>query len=322
VVDAAENNILRTSYISATTANSFYPIRWGTEQALSDPAQFQAAEPQTALPGYFETVRTRVLAGRTFTGADNAPERKVVIVDEFLAAKAFPKESAVGKRILVRSRTPHPELVEIIGVVAHQRTSSLAEAGREQIYFTDGFAGHGFAGRWAVRTPVNPADLTTRVRAELGGFDRNLLITEMQPMEVLMTHARATTRFSLLLIGVFAAVAVMLAAVGLYGVLSTVVRQRTAEIGVRMAFGATPASILTLVVGHGLLLSAAGLSIGLFAAAGLTRLMGKMLVGIEPTDPATFAAMTVLFLVIAGVASWLPARRAAAFDPTSALRSE
>ena len=148
------------------------------------------------------------------------------------------------------------------------------------------------------------------------------MITEMLPMEALVERARAKTRFSLLLIGIFAAVAVLLAGVGLYGVLATVVRQRTAEIGVRMALGAEPASIFNLVVGHGLRLSEAGIAVGLVAAFGLTRLMTSMLVGVKPTDPATFAAMAVLFLAIATIASWLPGRRAAGLDANAALREE
>jgi putative ABC transport system permease protein len=134
--------------------------------------------------------------------------------------------------------------------------------------------------------------------------------------------AQAGTRFSLLLIGVFATVAALLAAVGLYGVLSTVVRQRTAEIGVRMALGAAPGSIFHLVVGQGLRLSAAGIVVGLLAALALTRVMTTMLVGVKATDPLTYAAMAVLFFAIAALACWVPAWRAAGLDPTTALRDE
>lgn len=228
----------------------------------------------------------------------------------------------MGKRILTRTHTLEPEWVEVIGVVAHQRTISLAEAGREQIYFTDGFFGHGVAARWAVRTAGDPAKLAGPVRAEIARFAPHVLITEMQPMEALVARALAKMRFSLLLISVFATVAALLAGVGLYGVLSTVVRQRTAEIGVRMALGAAPASVFNRVIKHGLRLSAAGIGIGLLAALGLTGLMTSMLVGVKATDPATFLAVAVLFLAIAAVASWLPARRAAALDPTAALRDE
>jgi predicted permease len=303
-------------------AGGFSPIRWGLEQALSDPTKFRAVDHQTVLPGYFETLRTPLLAGRVFTEADNAPERNVVVVDQLLAAKAFPNESAVGKRILIRARSQEPEWVEVIGVVGHQRNTSLAEPGREQIYFTDGFRSHGFASRWALRVKGDPAQYAVVVRAEIAKLNPNLLITELQPMDALVERAQAGTRFSLLLIGVFAVTAAMLAGVGLYGVLSTVVRQRTAEIGVRMALGATPGSVFKLVVGHGLRLSAAGVAIGVVSAFGLTRAMASMLVDVKATDPITFATMAALFLIIAVIASGLPARRASGLDPTISLRDE
>ena len=141
-------------------------------------------------------------------------------------------------------------------------------------------------------------------------------------MDAAVEKAQAGTRFSLLLIGVFATVAVLLAGVGLYGVLSTVVRQRTAEIGVRMALGAAPGKIFSLVVGQGLRLSAAGIAAGLVAALALTRVMTTMLVGVKATDPLTYAAMAALFFAIAALACWLPAWRASALDPTRALRDE
>jgi predicted permease len=303
-------------------AGRFFPIRWGPEEALSDPSKFQAADYQTVLPGYFEAMRMRLLAGRTFTEADNAPERNVVVIDQFLAAKAFPNESAVGKRILIRVRTPEPEWVEVIGVVGHQRHTDLADPGREQVYYTDGLRGHGQSTYWAVRTKGDPAQFAAVVRAEVTKFRKNLLITEMQPMGALVKRAQAGTRFSLLLIGVFTVIAALMASVGLYGVLSAVVRQRTAEIGVRMALGATHGSVFKLVIGHGLRLSAAGVAVGLVAAFGLTRAMSAMLVGVKATDPLTFTTMAALFLAIAALASWLPARRASGLDPTTALREE
>jgi putative ABC transport system permease protein len=303
-------------------AGGFSPIRWGLEPALTDPGKFQAVDFQIVLPGYFEVMHTPLIAGRTFTDADNAPDRKGVVIDQMLANKAFPGESAVGKRLLIRIRTPEPEWVEVIGVVAHQRDTSLAVPGREQIYFTDGFEGHGTLGFGIIRTAGDPAKYASAVRAAIAKLDPHMLLTEMQPMDALVEHAQASTRFSLLLIGVFAGVAALLAGVGLYGVLSTVVRQRTPEIGVRMALGAAPAAIFSLVVGQGLRLSAAGIALGLAAAFELTRAMTSMLVGVKATDPATFASMVVLFLAIAAAASWLPARRAAGLDPTAALREE
>jgi putative ABC transport system permease protein len=303
-------------------AGGFSPIRWGTESALADPTKFQAVDFQTVLPSYFETLRTALIEGRTFNEDDNGPGRSVVVIDPYLAAKAFPGESQIGKRILIRIRTPEPEWVEVIGVVAHQRNTSLAEAGREQIYFADGFLGHGAAARWAIRTRSDPASFAASIRSEIARLDPQILITQIQPMDALVEQAQAGPRFSLLLLAIFAVIAALLASVGLYGVLSTVVRQRTSEIGVRMAIGAAPGSIFTLVVGSGLRLSIAGIAIGVVAAFFLTRLMTTMLVGVEATDPATFATMIAVFRLITAAASWLPGRRAAALDPTVALRQE
>lgn len=301
-------------------AGNFSTIRWGLEDALTDSSKYQAVEWQIVRPGYFETLRTPLVAGRTFTEADNDPARKLVVVDTLLAAKAFPTESAIGKRILIRIRTPEPEWVEIIGVVGHQRVTSLAETGREQVYFAEGFLGGG-ANRWAVRTTSDPVQIAGPVRAAVAEVDPQLLVTEMQPMDALVQKAQANTRFTLMLIGVFAVVAALLVSVGLYGVLSTVVRQRTVEIGVRMAVGASPDSILRLIVGYGLRLSALGMGFGLIAALVLTRAMRTLLVGVQATDPLTFAAMAAVFFLIAAVSLWLPARRAAGLDPTAALRA-
>ena len=303
-------------------AGDYSPIRWGTEEALSDPGKFQATDFQIVLPGYFEAMRTPLIAGRTFTDSDNVPGRNLVVIDQQLADKAFPHQSAVGKRILIRIKTPEAEWVEVIGVVAHQREESLAERGREQVYFVDGFLGSGTVRQWAIRTEGDPAKYGSDIRAAIKAVDPHLLITEVQTMDTLLERAQAATRFSLLLIGVFAVIAALLASVGLYGVLATVVRQRTAEIGVRMTLGAAPGQIFKLIVGQGLRLTAIGVAAGLIAAFALTRAMTTMLVGVKATDPTTFATMAVAFFLIAAIASWLPAWRAASLEPTVALREE
>lgn len=303
-------------------AGGFFPIRWGTDEAMSDASKFQAADDQIVLPGYFETMRVPLLAGRAFTDDDNLPGRNFVIIDDFLAKKAFHGESAVGKRILIRLRTPEAEWVEIIGVVAHQHETSLAEPGREQLYFTDGFAGSGTVDAWTIRTGNDPANYPNAIRGAIKEVDAHLLITQMQPADALIDQAEAGTRFSLLLIAVFAAIAGLLAGIGLYGVLSTAVRQRTAEIGVRMALGAEQGNIFKLVVGQGFRLIGIGIIAGLVAALALTRLMTAMLVSVKATDPATFASIAILFLFIGAVASWAPAYRASVVDPAQALREE
>lgn len=303
-------------------ADQFFPIRWGTEQAISDASRFQAADFQVVLPGYFETLRTPLLAGRTFTEADNSEGRSLVIIDQLLASKAFPRQSAVGKRILIRLRTPEPEWAEVIGVVAHQRDTSLAALGREELYVTDGFMGHGFATRWGLRVSGDPAHYNQMVRGQLAKLSSRMVLTEVRPMDALMEQSQATTRLSFALIAVFAGIAVLLAALGIYGVLSTAVRQRTAEIGVRMALGATRSHVFALVVRQGLALGISGILAGCLIALLLTRLMSSILVETSPTDPLTYIGITAAFLLIVALASWLPARRAASVDPMQALRSE
>ena len=251
------------------------------------------------LPGYFETMHTPLLEGRTFTDEDNQPGHTQVVIDKILADRAYPGQSPIGKRILIRIQTPEPVWVEIIGVVAHQRGVSLTEPGREQVYFTDAYIGSGATDHWALRTGSDPSKYANDVRAALKTFDPHLLITDLQPMDAVVEKAQASTRFSLLLIGSFAVIAALLAGVGLYGVLATVVRQRTSEIGVRMALGAQSGNIFQLVVGQGLRLAGIGVVAGLFGAFAVTREMSSMLVGIKATDPATFVTMAVVFFVIA-----------------------
>jgi putative ABC transport system permease protein len=301
--------------------------RWGTEAAVSDPSTFRQADFHVVLPGYFETLRTRLIAGRTFTEADNNIDQKTdtpkqMIIDNSMAALAFRGEPAVGRRLLIRVNSPEPEWYEVIGVVAHQRHGSLAVPGPEAMFIPDGHFGHGFAGRWAVRTVGDPNQVVSAVRAAVAHVDPRAPLAEVQPMAAFVDKAMAPLRFTATLIGMFAAVAVLLAAVGLYGVLSTIVRQRTAEIGMRMVFGAPRASILNLVVGEGLRLSAAGMVAGCAGALAVTRVMASMLVGVNPTDPITYAAIVLLFAAIAVTASWLPARRASRLDPMHAIREQ
>ena len=319
-------------------AGGFSPVRWGTLDAGTDASKFQATDPNFVVPGYFEALHIPLIAGRTFTDDDNTPipdavlnsnnpdfrsvGHNVVVIDEDLAKKAFPNGSAVGNQILIRVRTPQAEPVEVIGVVAHTRDESLSVPGREQVYFTDGFGGSGGVPQWTIRTSGNPTKYGNEIRATIKQLNSSLLVTGMQPADALVDKAQAGTRFSLLLIGVFAVIAALLAAVGLYGVLSTVVRQRTAEIGVRMALGAQPSGIFKLIVGYAMGLTGAGIAAGLVAAFVLTRLMTTMLVGVKATDPLTFAAMAILFFVIAAISSWLPAWRAANLDPNVALRQQ
>jgi putative ABC transport system permease protein len=313
--------------VSGVTGSLFYPFdgadafaRWGTQAANADPTLFRQCSFSAVLPGYFDVMKTRLIAGRAFTDADNTPVSNVVILDEWAARLAFKNESAIGKTVLARIRTEIPEIFTVIGVVAHERHTTLTGDEKETLFFPEKVTG--IVGSWAVRTTGDPARLGGAVRAAIQGINKQYLVSAMRPMTDLVDTARAPTRFALVLMAVFAAIAAILAAVGLYGVLSSVVRQRTPEIGIRMAFGSQSSGIFSLIIGHGLKLSAVGIVIGIAIALAATRVMVSMLVGVAPTDPLTFIAMVVVFLVVATLACWIPARRAAGLDPNAALREE
>ena len=313
--------------VRAATAASGLPLdgtvnslRWGTATALTDASTFQQGDSRSVLPGYFQAIGTRLIAGRDFTDADNEARGNIIIIDERLAAMAFPGRSPVGERLLVRGRTQEPEWHEVIGVVQHQRKITPATDSDETVFLVDGYYNHFTANRWAVRTAGDPTAIAPSVRAAVASLDPLVPVAEMQPMSAFVDRSMAPTRFALALITGFAAIAAVLAAVGLYGVLSTGVRQRTAEIGVRMVFGAPTKSIFGLVIGEGMRLSVVGVVAGLVAAFALTRIMASMLIGVSATDPVTFAAIAILFLAIAAAACWVPARRAAGMDPAEALR--
>jgi len=322
--------------VVAVAAGSPFPldgananIPWATEEAGSaDPSAFRQANFSYVTPGYFEMMRTRLLAGRTFTDADNTPEQSAkVVIDDMVAAQAYPNGEAVGRWLLVRNlggggqNAPTNVRVEVIGVVAHQRRESVAEAGREAIFFVDAYGGFGIP-RWGVRTAGDPTAMAPSIAAAVAEVDARVPIAEVQPMQALVDKSNGPTRFAATMIGLFALVAVVLAAIGLYGVLATTVRQRTAEIGVRMVCGAHPAGILRLVLAEGLRLSVLGMAIGFGVALALTGVIRSMLVSVTPTDPLTFAAISALFLLVAMVAAFVPAVRAARVDPVVAIRQQ
>ena len=294
-------------------------VAWSADKMPADPSH--KVDIETVLPGYFETLHSRVLEGRTFTDADNAGGQNLAVIDQSLAEKIFRNQSALERRICVY--IPDPTWLRVIGVVDHQRLHSLADPGREQIFVTDGFWGIGISRHWVLRTKGDPLRYVALVRSEIAKFaPGRLAITDMQTMDTTVEREQSGTRFDLLLIGIFAVIAALLATVGLYGVVSSAVRQRTAEIGLRIAFGAEPARVVRLVIAQGLTLGVIGIASGLTGSVGLTRIMSSVLIGIRPTDLATFTTIPVLFLLVSAVACWVPARRAAGIDPMMALREE
>lgn len=313
------SGVALTTYMPLTGAQQ--PLtRYGREDALSDPARFQQANNVLISPNYFDVMGARMIDGRAFTEADNVPQPQSVIIDSLLAEKMFRGERAVGQRLYVRTQRNEPDPFTIIGVVSHLRDVSPAVNGREALYFPEAVAGA--PGRWALRVTGDPAAVEAAVRREIAAVSPVLGVFETRTMEQWIGESAAGTRFVLWLLSVFAGVAMVLAAVGLYSVLSTSVRQRTAEIGVRMAFGAPARSIFSLVVGHGLVLSGIGVLIGVVAAVLLSRVIGGALVEVSPTDPLTYGALATVFLLVAVVACAVPAVRASRLDPLKALRQE
>ena len=295
--------------------------RYGTEEALTDETAYGQADYRIITPDYFKTMDTLLVAGRVFNESEfSDPGHETVMVDTKLANILWPGESPVGQRMLIRIQTIDPQWVEVVGVVEHQRATTLAEDGRETVYFTGRYVGVAGNLSWIMRTSVDPESLAQQARAEVALMDPLLPFADVRTMQSYVDQANAPTQFALMLIGVFAGVALVLASIGLYSVLAYIVRQRTAEIGVRMAFGAESGDIMKLIVGQGMIPTFVGIAVGVLGAIWLTQFMASLLVGIPPNDPVTFAAISMLFVVVALLASYVPARRATRVDPLVALR--
>lgn len=267
-------------------------------------------------PRLLETLRIPLRAGRAFTDADNAQAPKVLIVNEALARRYWPNQNAVGKHILI-GRLPAPS--EIVGVAGDTRNSGLALDAKPLIYLPYPQLPWGNM-NLIVRTAGDPHEMAVPVRTQVAGLDPDQPVTAVQTVEELMDTSRAQPRFTMLLIGTFSAAALVLAVIGIYGVLAYTVAQRRRELGIRMALGAEKSDISRLVVGQGLTLTLAGVGAGLVGALVLTRIMASLLYRVGAWDPTTFALVPLGFLVIALAASYLPARRATRVEPTEALR--
>jgi putative ABC transport system permease protein len=272
---------------------------------------------------YFETMGIRLVRGRLFNSHDTNDAQQVAIVDETLARKYWGTEDPVGKRITFEGPDDKPRWREVVGLVAHVRNEGLEGESRGQYYAPYAQATGGGPNLFVVvRTDGDPASLAPSVRGAIAGIDRDLPVFRVATMEQMVSDSLAQRRFSMLLFGIFAALALVLAVVGLYGVMSYAVAQRTHEIGLRMALGAQAADVLRMVVGQGMGLVAIGLGIGLLGALGLTRLMSSLLYGVSASDPATYAGIAILLGAVALLASYIPARRATKVDPMVALRYE
>jgi putative ABC transport system permease protein len=294
------------------------------EGAPAPPAgQERFAETRKITPGYFETMEVPMVGGRDFSDHDTTDKPNVCIINETLARTFFPSANAIGKRLkIARADDPKHAWFIIVGVVRDVRSYGLDVKPRPQIY-TTAEQNTDNVMTFVARANAGPAALLERpFRAQMKSLDPALPLANFRTMEGLVSDAVSRPRFSTILIVIFAVTALLLTAIGLYGVVAYAATQRTREIGIRVALGASGRNVLTLILGQGMLPALVGLAIGLMGAFALTRLLTNQLFEIKATDPMTFLGATALLLLAVLAACWLPARRATKINPVEALRYE
>jgi putative ABC transport system permease protein len=279
-----------------------------------------AADIRIATPDYFQTMGIPLVRGRNFTEHDTKDSTRVAIINEETAKQSFPGEDPIGQ--FIENYGPKEEKLQIVGVVGNVRHLALETAPRPELYQPFG------QGMWplvqiAVRTaPENPLTLLPAVQQAVWNVNKSVPLGNPRSMNDMIARTLLQKKFTMLLLTIFAGAALLLAAIGLYGVISYSVAQRTRELGIRIALGAQKSDVLRLILRQGMTLVAIGVVAGLAASIGLTRLMATLLYGVSATDPITFLALSITLLSVAFVACWLPARRASTVDPIVALHTE
>jgi putative ABC transport system permease protein len=279
-----------------------------------------SADIRSASPGYFRTMGIPLLAGREFTEEDSARAPRVMLINETMARKFWPNANPIGQHVTMLDWGP-PLQGEIVGVVGDVKTNGLDEVTGPMIYWPN-YQFPQLFNSLVARSNADPMSLVAAVKSAVWSVDRNQTLSEIKSMDQVLADSLARRRLYMLLLGIFAAAALLLAAVGIYGVMAYSVSQRTHEIGVRLALGAERRDVLRLMLRRGMGVTLIGVAIGLAAAFGLTRLMSTLLYGVSASDPATFAGVAILLFAIALAACHIPARRAMRVDPMVALRYE
>jgi len=272
-----------------------------------------------ATPDYFRTLQIPVVSGRPFSDQDTEQTPQVVIVNESMARRLWPGESPIGKRITIWRDEKFPR--EIVGVVGDTKPSLDTDAG-PQMYVPYAQDANWTGMSLVIRTTGEPASLVGAVRNEIHTLDKSIPVFNVKTMNDVLAISVGPRRTPMLLLSAFAAVALLLAMIGIYGVTAYHVTQRTQEIGIRMALGAQMGDVVKLVLKGGMTLALIGIGVGLAGAFALTRLISSLLFGVKPTDVATFVVVSLCLLVTALIACYLPARRATKVDPLVALRYE
>jgi len=291
-------------------------------QPAPPPGQERIVVTRIISPGYFDTMGIPLLRGRPLTEQDTETTQNVVVISETMARRYWPGEEVVGKRIAVGKVRKPEDWIQIVGVVKDVRQFELTADPKPQMYLPYRQFGFFDAQDLVVKTDVDSASLAATVRKAVWEIDKDQPVSNIRTMEEILADSIARQRFSMLLLAIFAGVALVLAGVGIYGIMSYSVAQRTHEIGIRMALGAQTGAVLKLAVGYGMKLVVAGLVIGLIAAFALTRVMATLLFGVTATDPTTFTLISLLLIAVAVLASYVPARRATKVNPIIALRYE
>lgn len=284
----------------------------------------EMADQRTVTPGYFESLGAELVAGRFFDARDDEEARRVVIVDRILADRLWPGEDPIGRGLHFEGWENGPFVLrraEVVGVVNHIRHHSLTTELRPQIYIPYPQSARPVV-TYVVRTGGPPQALAGPIRQVLADLDPDLPFAKVRTLQEYVDRAAAGARFTTVLASLFAALALLLAAIGIYGVMAFGVQQRTREIGLRLTLGATPAAIRRAVVGEGLRAAAAGLCLGLLGAFAIGGLLERLLFGVSATDPLTYAVVAGVLLAVALAAAYLPARRATRVDPMLALRTD
>jgi putative ABC transport system permease protein len=284
------------------------------------PGQGPSTDVRVVDAGYFQTLGIPLLRGRNFSDLEQREAKRVILINEALVRKHFPNEDPIGQRLDV-AMFENPTVTEIIGVVGNVRYDSLIDEAPPAVYFPHPELAYSFM-TLVIRTDGDPTAIAPAVQREIRTLDPNQPVSDLRTMHQVMEEAVSRSRFNTLLLGLFAALATLLSAVGIFGVMNYSVALRTRELGLRLAIGAQPRQVLLLVLKQGLLLTLVGVGLGLAAAVGLTRLLSGLLFGVGALDVTTFTAISLLLVIVSLLACYLPARRAMKIDPMLALRYE
>jgi putative ABC transport system permease protein len=303
-----------TSQLPLTGSGPLSPFAY--DEATARNWESATSDGRNVSPAFFRAMGTRLLAGRFFDQHDT-PQQGRIIIDETLAARAWPGRNAVGQRLQVGPNGTPNNFAEVIGVVEHIRAHDLSRAVRPQIYNPIGAAGRLGV---VVRASIEPSYLAPQVVSVMKSLDPDMPLDHLQPMSAYVDDALGQTRLNLIVMTFFGGAALLLSCVGIYGVFSYAVSQRTREIGIRIALGQDPGSVRNQVLLEGLRMSAMSAALGLTVALLLTRSVSSLLYGVKAGDPLTFAAMAVLLIAAAMAGCYVPARRATGVNPIVALK--